>query len=78
MIDGRDHIVDEIASASVALRDYVRSELRSLVAVGDFRDALSGALPPDGASQAHPPAFASRKTGKDLRTALMGCQFFST
>lgn len=60
VIDGRDRIVDEIASASAALRDYVRSELRSLLAVGDFREALSGALPPDGASQARLPLLRAK------------------
>jgi len=55
VIDGRDAIVNELAGASVALRSYVRDELRSLSAVRDFRDAVSGALSSDDASQARLP-----------------------
>lgn len=55
VIDGREKIVEEIASSPAALRAYVRDELRALLDVRDFRDSLSGALPPDDASQARLP-----------------------
>lgn len=55
VIDGRAAIVEELAASPAALRTYVRNEIRKLIEVRDFRDALSGALPSDDASQARLP-----------------------
>jgi predicted nucleotidyltransferase len=51
VIDGRDSICEEIASAPVDLRDYLADAAKELLTEIRFRDALPGYLLPDPASQ---------------------------
>ena len=51
VIDGRVELIGEISESSMELRRYLGSELRSLLANSEFRDALPGHLLPDEASQ---------------------------
>ena len=51
-VDGRTSIVEEVQEASPELRDFIGEAVRTLLAASRFRDALSGYLPPDAASQA--------------------------
>lgn len=51
VIDGRDDIVTDVDSAPPALRRYVITVVRTLVAASKFDEALTGHLPSDEASQ---------------------------
>ena len=55
VVDGRDGIVNDIASADTALRAYVSDSIAALVASTDFMEALPGHLPADRASQGRLP-----------------------
>ena len=52
VVDGRNELMDEVRQASHDLRDYIGDQMRSLLSVRAFRDALPGYLPGDAASQA--------------------------
>jgi hypothetical protein len=51
VVDGRPEIVSEVAAASMDVRRYIASELRTLLDNRDFAEALGGFLLPDAASQ---------------------------
>lgn len=55
VIDGRAELLEEARQASPELREYIGQQLRSLLSVRAFRDALPGHLPGDAASQARLP-----------------------
>lgn len=55
VVDGRDGIVDDIASAAPRLRACVSEAVATLAASADFMDALPGHLPADRASQGRLP-----------------------
>lgn len=52
LVDGREEVVDELASASADVRDYLSSEVAAMLSDPRFADALFGMLRPDRASQA--------------------------
>ena len=60
VIDGREEIAREVAASPADVRTYVASELRHLLGVQAFVDALSGFLLPDSASQSRRPALLRR------------------
>lgn len=60
VIDGRPEVVDEVAHAMAAVREYVRDQVRTLLATRTFHDALAGFLLPDEASQARLPDLGAR------------------
>ena len=51
VFDGRVELVGEIRSAASDVRSYLAKEIRQLISIRAFNDALSGHLPPDAASQ---------------------------
>jgi predicted nucleotidyltransferase len=51
VIDGRAEIVEEVRSAEQELWQYLNTEFKALLGNRDFREALSGYLLPDTASQ---------------------------
>lgn len=55
VIDGRANIVAEVESAAPAMRAFIGESVAHLLAIGEFRDALSAALPSDAANQARLP-----------------------
>lgn len=55
VVDGREVLVAEVASAAEPLREFVRSEISNLLSNSDFLDALPAHLPPDAGSQARLP-----------------------
>jgi predicted nucleotidyltransferase len=60
VLDGRASIEAEFARANVAVRDYIVAEMRRLLKVQAFIDAVPGYLPGDPASQARVPALMAR------------------
>lgn len=56
VIDGRENIAEELATADSALRGYVSAAMATLLASEDFLEALPGHLAADAASQARLPA----------------------
>ncbi|MCC7009927.1 MAG: hypothetical protein IT184_14060 [Acidobacteria bacterium] len=52
LVDGRPELIAEIAAAGPAVREYIASEVRTLLNSQDFVDALPGFLLPDAGSQA--------------------------
>lgn len=52
VVDGRAELVEEIGAAAEDVRAYIAAEIRKLLAIGEFLDALPGYLLPDQASQA--------------------------
>jgi hypothetical protein len=52
VLDGRPEIVADVASASDDVRQYIGTEIQSLLHNPDFLEALGGFLLPDAASQA--------------------------
>jgi hypothetical protein len=60
VIDGRDEIAREVAASPADVRAYVAAELRHLLGVQAFVDALSGFLLPDSTSQSRRPALLRR------------------
>jgi predicted nucleotidyltransferase len=63
VIDGREKIVDEIAAADPALRNFVTKAIAALVAAEDFMEALPGHLPADAASQGRLAGLRRKLTG---------------
>ncbi len=51
VVDGRERMANEVDAAPAALRSYVISSVRALLAVPAFDEALPGHLPGDRASQ---------------------------
>ena len=62
VIDGREIIVEEVASAESALSAYVSHAVAELVVDQDFMEALPGHLPPDAASQGRLPGLRRKLT----------------
>jgi hypothetical protein len=60
VIDGRPEVIDEVAHAPAAVREYVREQVRTLLATRTFHDALAGFLLPDDASQERLPNLGVR------------------
>lgn len=60
VIDGRGEILSEVAASPPDVRAYIGSELRQLLGVQTFVDAVSGFLLPDAASQSRRPALLER------------------
>lgn len=60
VLDGRPEVVGEIGYARSTLRRHLADSFRELLESHRFREALSGHLPPDGASQARLPTILSR------------------
>lgn len=51
VVDGRETLAAEVQAENLELREYLRTELRRLLASARFVDALQGHLRPDPASQ---------------------------
>ena len=51
LVDGRERLVDELASAPVDVREFVATELRELLEDPRFEAGVAAALLPDEASQ---------------------------
>ncbi len=51
VVDGRSVLIDEIEQAPSDVRSYISSEVRKLLQINAFMDALPGYLLPDAASQ---------------------------
>ncbi len=60
VLDGRPEVMGEIEQAQITLRRHLAENFRELLESRQFREALSGHLPPDGASQARVPTILSR------------------
>ena len=52
VVDGRAELVEEISAGAEDVRAYIAAEIRKLLAIREFLDALPGYLLPDQASQA--------------------------
>jgi hypothetical protein len=52
VVDGRAELVEEIRDGVENVRAYIAAEIRKLLAIRKFLDALPGYLLPDPASQA--------------------------
>jgi hypothetical protein len=63
VLDGRAAIVEEINEAPEALRNYLITNIQSLVEDEDFQEALPGHLPPDSASQQRLPQLRHKLKG---------------
>ncbi len=67
VIDGRPEIMAELSVADPELKNYIGGVFTDFLRADHFREALSGHLPPDGASQARLPVLWQRlKTIADL------------
>jgi hypothetical protein len=51
VVDGRGELVGEIRAAASDVRSYLAKEIKKLISIRAFNDALPGHLPPDAASQ---------------------------
>ena len=74
VVDGRPKLIAEIAAADKALRLYLREQIEALLADYGFREALSGNLRSDAASQARLPTILFRLHcihSKDEEQALL-------
>ena len=60
VLDGRPDMQGEIEHAQIKLRRHLAESFRELSESHQFREALSGHLPPDRASQARVPTILSR------------------
>ena len=60
MADGRPELVEEIRAAPLEVREYLRMAVGAWLSDPQFREALPGHLPPDGASQARVPLVLGR------------------
>lgn len=60
VIDGRGEILDELSATESGLRKYIAKTFSGLVTADGFREALSGHLPPDRASQERLPLLWQR------------------
>ena len=60
VVDGCETIVDQIASVSASLRQYLAQECKVLLQISAFREALSGHLPGGMGDQARLPMLETR------------------
>jgi hypothetical protein len=60
VVDGRQGLVAEIQVAEATVRRYLAAEVRGLLVLQEFLDALPASLMPDAASQARLPLLLSR------------------
>lgn len=60
VLDGRHEVVREIEQARITLQQHLVESFRELLENPRFLEALSGHLPPDGASQSRVPIILSR------------------
>ncbi len=60
VIDGRAGILDELSVLEAELKEYIAKTISGLIAAEGFREALSGHLPPDRASQERLPLLWQR------------------
>jgi hypothetical protein len=51
VVDGRAELVAEIQAAANDVRSYLAKEIKKLLSIREFSDALPGHVPPDAASQ---------------------------
>jgi hypothetical protein len=51
VVDGRSELVGEIQAGASDVRSYLAKEIKKLLEIREFTDALAGQVPPDGASQ---------------------------
>jgi len=51
VVDGRAELAGEIRGAAGDVRSYLAKEIKKLLSIREFNDALPGHLPPDAASQ---------------------------
>lgn len=51
LVDGREELIEEIASAPLPLRRYVAAEMGKLARASDFEESIEAALPPDAGSR---------------------------
>jgi hypothetical protein len=51
VLDGRAELVGEIQAAASDVRSYLAKEIKKLISIREFNDALPGHIPPDAASQ---------------------------
>ena len=51
VVDGRAELVGEIQTAAGDVRSYLAKEIKKLISIREFNDALPGHLPPDPATQ---------------------------
>jgi hypothetical protein len=51
VVDGRAELVGEIETAANDVRSYLAKEIKKLLSIREFNDALPGYVPPDAASQ---------------------------
>ncbi|MSQ53520.1 MAG: hypothetical protein EXR28_16765 [Betaproteobacteria bacterium] len=60
VVDGRVELVAEARGSGEELRSYLSTEIRTLLGIADFLDALPGHLPGDNASQQRAPEIMRR------------------
>lgn len=60
VLDGRPEVVRETRQARITLRQHLGESFQALLESPRFHEALSGHLPPDGASQSRVPTILSR------------------
>jgi hypothetical protein len=60
VIDGRSELVREIRVAAGDVRGYIAKEIKRLISISAFMDALPGHVPPDAASQERVATIISR------------------
>jgi len=51
VVDGRAELVGEIEAAANDVRSYLAKEIKKLLSIREFNDALPGYVPPDAANQ---------------------------
>jgi len=51
VVDGRAELVGEIQAAASDVRSYLATEIKKLISIREFNDALPGHLPPDAAKR---------------------------
>jgi hypothetical protein len=51
VVDGRAELGEEIKAAANDVRSYLAKEIKKLLSIREFNDALPGYVPPDAASQ---------------------------
>jgi hypothetical protein len=60
VVDGRPSLVSEVEATTAKVRSYIGKEIRVLLEDAKFRDALSGHVPGDEASQSRVPLIRER------------------
>ena len=63
VVDGRPEIVEDVGAADHEVSAYISAEMGLLRRNPDFKEALSGFLLPDAASQARRPILEQRFIG---------------